>query len=163
MPLTDEAPFNFLPCDPEEAKPFLDGHCHHLALAIRERVGGTLMGLLDVSDWPDEEAPEHTVESLVAEGRFHHVFVRLDDGLVVDVAGACRDAGALAIREYWPGGETGTMWIEIEPEHVDLLVSEAGWRREAHPATEAMADRVVDDLAAAGLLERKAEAPAMKP
>jgi hypothetical protein len=131
--------------------PFLTGHCHHLAVALRTRIGGELRILFHAPDWPEDEDVDYTIESLIAEGRVDHVFLEAN-GLFIDAKGACRDAGDLVVREYWPGGELGTFVQAIEPQHVEALLAGGDWIREPHPDTEALADQIVHDLTAAGLI-----------
>jgi hypothetical protein len=137
---------------PDRVRPFLNRHCHQLAVALRARLGGCFHAIVNGADWPeDEEDFDTRPETLINEGRIDHVFVEVD-GIFIDAKGAYRDVGSIVIREYWPGGELGTFISPLDPEHIEMMIATEDYTSEPHQDTEALADEIVSDLIAANMI-----------
>jgi hypothetical protein len=111
--------------DQRAALAFTNGHCHSLALALRQEKGWPMIGLYR------------------PEGECLHILGRRDDGALVDIGGARMQEDILVSE---PGGE----FREVDDDEVERLCRDVGWADPRPDLASAWVEGVVEHATAGG-------------
>jgi hypothetical protein len=135
---------------------FMNGACHHLALAIAHKApAGVTVRLCAVANFYGLSANARpSFAWLLRNGRIDHIVAEIN-GFFADASGVYESLGEITIAHDWAGGENETYIIPLPRGAMKRIAADEFWSKDVPDNTEAVASAVLD-AALSGRLQQAA-------